>query len=406
VLPVLYVVSALVLLAFIKLLCHASTADTARARSARVQAAVAGVGRGQLVESVHGWHTDHAGVVSGQPGAPQVIGAQVQVSDLLRLLVLYMQYALILASVTGVELPALLAYPLQALAWAWFPAVPETLSIECILPHGSSSSIPVSIQRMLFYLAMPFVMLLLLLAAEASIFKLFRTKQAAAVRIRDRLGSSAMVVCFFVMPSILRSTFGWFACIPIDVPVAAPYVAGAVGSFWLHDPDQRCYQGYHRAWALGLGLPLLLLVAGLLPAAILWVALRNRHRWTDPVFRHNYGFLVRSYKPEFCWWEAAVLLQMAGLTAVGVFSYSFRPLAEWVMNLTLAAIVGLLLVCQSYAHPAAGRTMLTGVYCLLLTSLGLSSFSAFQGFVPGVTYTVVVGVLLLLVNLTFVGSAV
>jgi hypothetical protein len=63
------------------------------------------------------------------------------------------------------------------------------------------------------------------------------------------LGSSAMVVCFFFMPLILRSTFGWFACIPIDAPVAAPYVAGAVGSFWLHDPDQLCYQGYHRAWA-------------------------------------------------------------------------------------------------------------------------------------------------------------
>jgi hypothetical protein len=92
---------------------------------------------------------------------------QLQASSLLRALVLYMQYALILATVTGVELPAPLAFPLQALAWAWSPAVPETLSIECILPHGSSSSIPVSIQRMLFYLAMPFVMRLLLLAVDS-----------------------------------------------------------------------------------------------------------------------------------------------------------------------------------------------------------------------------------------------
>jgi hypothetical protein len=97
---------------------------------------------------------------------------------------------------------------------------------------------------------------------------------------------------------------------------------------------------------------------------------------------------------------------MAVLTAVGVFSYSLRPLAEWVMNLTLAAVVVLLLVRQPYAHPAAGRTMLTGVYCLMLTSLGLWSFSAFQGIVPGVIYTVVAGTLLLLVNLAFVGSVV
>jgi hypothetical protein len=335
-----------------------------------------------------------------------MVGRQVQVPDLLRPLVLCMQYALILAGVTSVELPAPLAYPLQALAWAWSPAAPETLSIECILPHGSSSSIPASIQLMLFYLAMPFAMLLLLLAAEASVFRLFRSKQAAAVGLRDKLGSSAMVVCFFFMPSILRSTFGWFACIPIDAPVAAPCVAGAVGSFWLHDPDQLCYQGYHRAWVLGLGLPLLLLVCGLLPAGILWVVLSNRHRLNNPVFMRNYGFLVRSYKPTYCWWEAAVLLQMAVLTAVGVFSYSLRPLQEWVMNLTLAAVVVLLLSCDPYAQPAAGRTMLLGMYCLLLTSIGLWSFSASQSVAPGVIYTSVVGAVLLLVNLTFVGSVV
>jgi hypothetical protein len=50
--------------------------------------------------------------------------------------------------------------------------------------------------------------------------------------------------------------------------------------------------------------------------------------------------------------------------------------------------------------------MLSGMYCLLLTSTGLWSFSAFQGFVPGVIYTLVVGAVLLLVNLGFVGSVV
>jgi hypothetical protein len=330
----------------------------------------------------------------------------VQVSDLLRPLVLYMQYALILASVTSVELPAPLAYPLQALAWAWSPAVPGTLSIECILPQGSSSSIPVGIQRMLFYLAMPGVMLMLLLAAEATIFKLFRSKHANALGVRARLGSSAMVVCFFFMPSILRSTFGWFACIPIDAPVAAPYAAGAVGSFWLHDPGQLCYQGYHRAWAFGLGLPLLVVVCALLPASILWVVLRNKHRLGDPVFMRHSGFLVRPYVPAYCWWEVAVLGQMVLLTAVSVFSYSLRPLHDMVMVFALTAVAVSLIVCKPYAQPAAGRTMLLGVYCLLLTSLGLWSFSAFQSFVPSAAYRAAVGTLLLMVNSAYVASVV
>jgi hypothetical protein len=158
----------------------------------------------------------------------------------------------------------------------------------------------------------------------------------------------------------------------VTLPVVAVCSTASVphhGSFWLHDPDQLCYQGYHKAWALGLGLPLLLLVCGLLPAAILWVALRSKHRLTDPVSVSNYGFLIRSYKPANCWWEAAVLFQVAVLTAVWVFSYSLRPMAAWVMNLTPAAVVVLLLVRQPYAHPEASHVMLSGVYCLLLTSL-------------------------------------
>jgi hypothetical protein len=172
---------------------------------------------------------------------------QLQVSNLLRPLVLYMQYALILASVTGVELPAPLAYPLQALAWACSPAVPETLSAECILPHGSNSSIPVSIQRMLFYLAMPFVMWLLLLVLHMLVRALSRDRQVSALTVTATIAHTATVVLLFFLPTLQRVALGWFACIPIDVPVAAPYAVGAVGSFWLHDPDQRCYQGYHRA---------------------------------------------------------------------------------------------------------------------------------------------------------------
>jgi hypothetical protein len=130
-----------------------------------------------------------------------------------------------------------------------------------------------------------------------------------------------MVVCFFFAPSALRVAVGWFACITIDVPVAAPYVAGAVGSFWLHDPDQLCYQGYHRAWALGLGLPLLLLVCGLLPAAILWVALRNNQQKAPHTSAVCMVFLVWCYQPSYCCWDAAVTMQTAALTIVSVYGH-------------------------------------------------------------------------------------
>eukprot|EP00878_Enallax_costatus_P045249 GHUV01054318.1.p1 GENE.GHUV01054318.1~~GHUV01054318.1.p1 ORF type:complete len:208 (-),score=48.37 GHUV01054318.1:23-646(-) len=70
-------------------------------------------------------------------------------AQLLRPLVLYSQYMLIVSSMP-IEWPASIAYPLKALAWVWSPASPETLSIECVL--STSSRLPVSIQKVVFYL--------------------------------------------------------------------------------------------------------------------------------------------------------------------------------------------------------------------------------------------------------------
>uniref|UniRef100_A0A383V756 Tyrosine-protein kinase ephrin type A/B receptor-like domain-containing protein n=1 Tax=Tetradesmus obliquus TaxID=3088 RepID=A0A383V756_TETOB len=309
VVAVLYVLSACALLAFMLVFCRSVINDSSSSSSSS-RPAIA-----QLPDQ--GSHS------TGSDRAERQL-IWLQVSSLLRPLVLYMQYALILASVTGVELPAPLAYPLQALAWAWAPAVPQSPSIECILSHGSSSSsIPVSIQCMLFYLSMPFVVLVLLPALDSVCVLLYRKRPAlstAAVGWRERLAVAVTVVFIFFAPSVLWIAFGWFACIPIDAPVDAPYVAAAVGSLWLHDPGQLCYQGYHRAWALGLGLPLLVVVCGLLPAGILWAVLRNRQRHTPHATNMPcLKCLVWPYKPSYCWWDASVLLQTAALTAVGVF---------------------------------------------------------------------------------------
>jgi uncharacterized membrane protein YcjF (UPF0283 family) len=101
-----------------------------------------------------------------------------------------------------------------------------------------------------------------------------------------------------------------------------------------------------------------------------------------------------------------VLGQTAVLTAVGVFSYSLRPLQEWVVSAALAACAAALLAIEPYAQPAAGRTMLTGICCLLLTSIGLWSLTAFHQFTPSAAYIIAMGVLMMLLNLLYVVSVV
>jgi hypothetical protein len=317
-----------------------------------------------------------------------------------------MQYALILASVTSVELPAPLAYPLQALAWAWSPAVPGTLSIECILPHGSS--IPVGILRMMFYLVMPIVLLVLMVAVDCIALAFGHSSQTATHGFKQKIGASAMVVSFFFLPSILRSSFGWFACIPIDAPVAAPYAAGAVGSFWLHDPGQLCYQGYHRAWAFGLGLPLLVVVCALLPGGILWVFLRSKAPplTNTSTMKHN-GFSSVCYIPAYGWWEVVVFGQTAVLTVVGVFGFKVGPLHQIIAFSVVLAVMALLWhIAQPCVLPSAGYVTMHSIVCLFISNTANVVFLDYTTFKTSATTAIVVGAGVLLINVVFVASVV
>jgi hypothetical protein len=406
---VLFVFSVCLLLVFLKLMCHFAMVDGAwpQQQSAAVhQSSSVGAASSHAVDS----SATARPVGSSTPCDDKWAVTQLQVSSLLRPLVLYMQYALILASVTGVELPAPLAYPLQALAWPWSPAVPETLSVECILPHGSSSSVPVSIQRMLFYLAMPFVMLLLLLVLHMLARALSRDRQVSSVNVTATIVLSATVVLLFFLPTLQRVALGWFVCIPIDVPVAAPYAARAVGSFWLHDPDQRCYQGYHRAWALGLGLPLLLLVAGLLPAAILWVTLRNRQLEQQlpgetSSFNRSYKIMDFIYKPTCRWWEVVVMFELAVLAAVAVSGPRLGPLLHTIAFCCVLAVMGWLqITAQPYRFPAANYFMLQCLCCLFFSTMANVLFLNSGSFRASAAAANGVGSVVLCSNVVLVGS--
>jgi hypothetical protein len=197
----LYVTGVVVLLAFMKLLCHFTLAETFQ---------------DQLDESKQ------------------------NISSLLRCLALYSQWMLLVVSL-NIDWPAPISYPVQMLGWLWAPSNPETLGIDCLL--SSSSGLPIAVQRVVFYLSVPIVMLALLLMLEVILMKVKRTRATAAASMKDRLGSSAMVVVFFFLPGVFRTVFGLFACVPLDRPVAAPYTAAAVGSFWVYDVSAVCFEG-------------------------------------------------------------------------------------------------------------------------------------------------------------------
>jgi hypothetical protein len=191
-----------------------------------------------------------------------------QAASLLRCLVLYSQWLLLVASL-NTSWPASIAYPVQVLALFWSTANSEALSFSCLL--SSAGTLPASAQRVLFYIVLPVGVLLALLLLEVLLVKLLRKRVVTtAAPMVDRLASVAMIVVFFFLPSLLRTVFGLFVCITLDSPVLSSYSARAAGSFWVYDVSTHCFSaGWHRALSLGLGLPLMLLLCIGLPGAII-----------------------------------------------------------------------------------------------------------------------------------------
>ena len=171
---------------------------------------------------------------------------------------------------------------------------------------------------------MPLAIMLVLSMYEmlVGVFKLARRNHPrAAVRQQlHKLTATSIIVLTTFLPQLLRAVFGLFACVPLDAPVSAPYEAKAVGTFWVSHMSQQCWQGYHKALALGAGIPLVLLLCVVWPGSVLVFILRRRDGSLYSSELRHYSFLFSMYKPSAAWWEIVVIVQLSVLVAINVFA--------------------------------------------------------------------------------------
>lgn len=127
---------------------------------------------------------------------------------------------------------------------------------------------------------------------------------------------TSIVAVFFFLPLLLRTVYGLFACVTLDrvsPNQGSSFVElNAPGSYWLLDTDQQCFKGYHKGWAFGLGVPLLLLLCVVVPFGIvgyLWRC-RRKNVLGDAYYSQHYGFLYESYTRRCCFWEGVVAMQV------------------------------------------------------------------------------------------------
>ena len=322
-------------------------------------------------------------------------------AELLRALVIHAQWLYIISMMVGVPWPATIAWPLQVIGGIWSSTSGSSIGFECILQ--GSKGLPIAVQKLLICLFTPAGILFGVLMLEAIMHYLRPLRSAGA---GHDFVSVAMCIVFMFLPSWVNTALSLFTCITLDTPVEAPYQAEAVGSWWVEDMSQLCYSrsGYHRGWALGLGIPLTLLFCVGLPAGVflfMWFS-RKQGKLQDMQFQEHYGFMYRLWKDDWCWWEAVVLLQTCALVMVSTFGFALGPFYQGIISATVLACVGMLLLAvKPFKCPAAGRVAVLSVCVLFFTAQVALTFIPYNSVGPPSAYGNVMGVLLILANIAF-----
>ena len=345
-------------------------------------------------------------------------------TDMIKVLVLFLQYTVILGSVS-------VPWPLFSVQ-RWFEAVSivfavgsgQALSLDCWLYHyASHSSLSIAMQRQLVYFLAPVFVMLAVVAllwlwwafGRWVVPLVWRPKENATVQpalsVVRKLPVTLLVCMFYAFPTLCRASLSFFACMRIDrLPPDVRLSSGATAplnhthGYWVGNITQECFAGYHTGWAFGLGLPSILLWCIAVPVAMGVGLFLCRAKADEDSFREHFGFLYRNYRPERIWWEAVWAARTVVLTLISVFAF---PMERYFSVLSLLVVfwasAALQSICQPYAFPALHRMHMLSTSCLAATTVGALAMFAYE--VQESTarpLRITIAVLVLLINMVFV----
>jgi hypothetical protein len=190
----------------------------------------------------------------------------------------------------------------------------QALSLDCWLPHYVSSKLPLALRRQLSV----FVGALVVAAACVVLMNLLhffnrawracwssrkpgiagRRQQAPRLYFWSRLRVTLLVTAFYAYPTLVKAALSFFACIRIDDASKGPYpeysIRNHTAGYWVSAIQQECFAGWHRPWALGFGLPAVLVLCVGVPVSLFLFLRRSQAKTADAAFREHYGFLFRT----------------------------------------------------------------------------------------------------------------
>jgi len=302
-------------------------------------------------------------------------GTHVRLSDLIKVVVNFLQYMVILGSVSA-PWPDALRQAFVACSVVFGAATGQALSADCWLSHLHLPQPPLAIKRQLLnflapvFLACCVAATLAVLCALSGVLQLRRGRTRAAANsgvmrpFTRMLPTIGIIVIFYAYPTLIKASLGFFACFRVDDAIRS-HPQG----YWVYDMSQRCMDGWHKQWAFGLGLPATIVLCVGVPVGLVWLLLANKGRLDDQAFREKFGFLYRNYTQSKVWWEAVWASQTVLLTAIAVFHYNIKAYHSIVL-LSLMFVGSALLqaIAKPYTDLQLHRLHLAASSCLFLTA--------------------------------------
>jgi hypothetical protein len=223
-----------------------------------------------------------------------------------------------------------------------------------------------------------------------------------------KLPVALLVVTFYAYPTLLRASLSFFACLQIDrLPELTSGATAPLNhtlGYWVSDINQQCFAGYHKGWALGLGVPSVLLWCIAVPAAMGVGLFLCRAKADTDSFREHCGFLYRSYRPERMWWEAVWAARTVVLTLISVFAI---PMGRYFAVLSLLVVFLVSAVLQNVFKPYAFATLhhrhKLSTACLVVATLGALTMLAYDmQESTALKLRIAIAVIVMMVNVVFV----
>ena len=218
-----------------------------------------------------------------------------------------------------------------------------TRSVDCLVPSGSS--VERSIASVLIDVGQPLAAILVF----AVIWLVIQIHhKETSIYLLKKVILSALVVFYISYISLSKTLVNILNCIEVHDSTLVEF--DTVTDYWAMDTGIVCYEGSHALLVGLLGWPFLIFFTFGFPLAVAYLIVKNiSEDFKEGWIYETSGFLYRSYRKRYVFWESVIMLRKAVLAVVVVFSYPLGANLQQVLSvLVLVLALYSQMICRPY----------------------------------------------------------